>query len=106
MLAKPDGDANTILAAGVARSVAHQDAALAHLADERFALVAEIKKHKIRAAGPEANSPCRKFRFKFSTTLNRLSDVIANERLIGESIRQASQRNCIQIVGGTAAPID
>ncbi len=53
VLANADRDANTILAAIVTRSIAHQNATLAHPDDEGFALFAEMEEHKIGAAGPE-----------------------------------------------------
>ncbi len=83
MLANADRDANTILAAMVTRSIAHQKATLAHPSDEGFALFAEVEEHKIRAAWPKMKAPGGKFTLELASAVNCLGYVSPNELLIG-----------------------
>src|SRR6266566_5272460 len=89
VLAKADGDANTILATIVTRSIAHQDATVAHAADEGFALFAEVEEYKIRATWPETKTPGRELALELAATVNRLGNVSTDKLLIGKSVREA-----------------
>src|SRR6266566_2987928 len=82
VLAKADGDANTILATIVTRPIAHQDATVAHAADEGFALFAEVEEYKIRATWPETKAPGGKLALELAATVNCFGNVSADKLLI------------------------
>lgn len=76
-------DANAISTAIVAGAISDQNAACAHFPDERLREIAEIEQNKIRAAGPEPDTPHFKAVFELAPTLECLANITGHKILIG-----------------------